>query len=156
MLCSVIEHGVTSLSLHAAIQKDEAKLLCSLKTKWRHTVLYYWIKHNFLCFNCFRTQFHAEWRHSVYCSLIMHSLYNEKWPIPCSNSVLKALKMFPAITWNFFYQMVNTHEEIGWGKIGYDRLCIIILHYYHNHCESYWVQPGNECCPWSEFSHNHG
>ena len=40
MLSSVIGHGVTSLSSQTAIQKNEAKLLCSLKTKWRHIMLY--------------------------------------------------------------------------------------------------------------------
>ena len=39
MHCSVIEHGMTSLSYRTAVHKNEAKLnfLCSLKTKLRHT-----------------------------------------------------------------------------------------------------------------------
>ena len=42
MHCSVIEHGMTSLSFQIAVQKNEAELsfLCSLKVKWRDTVLY--------------------------------------------------------------------------------------------------------------------
>ena len=37
-------------------ERSEAEFFCAVwKPKFRHTVLYNWTKHNFLCLNCFRT-----------------------------------------------------------------------------------------------------
>ena len=40
MLCSVIEHGMTSLSFQTAIQKNEAKLSCFVQFE-KEIVSYY-------------------------------------------------------------------------------------------------------------------
>ena len=40
--------------LHKRTQFRFVLLYGSLKTQWRHTVLYYWTMHAFLCFNCLK------------------------------------------------------------------------------------------------------
>ena len=53
MLFSVIEHGMTPFHFQTALKSQLRFVLLygSLKTQWRHTVLYKWTMHVFLCFS---------------------------------------------------------------------------------------------------------
>ena len=55
MFCSVMEHCITPFRFQTTQKNSQLRfilLYCSLKTQWRHTVLYNWTMQAFICFNC--------------------------------------------------------------------------------------------------------